>query len=230
MAVKFDFHIHTRYSDGACNHLEVAEAAQAKNLEAIAYTDHGPQLSVGVPQDKLNQMLQDIGLARSDSDFPIFASIEANIINGNGDLDVAAGFIKRLDFLAASIHVIEGPISMDTPHEYLARARKAIERNKIDVFSHPFYFNADLLIGLNRREIEDFIDLAASRGVAMEVNAKYKAPGENFLKLCLKKGVKLSIGSDAHRRSEVGRIEWALSMLDRIGAKREDLYLDSLVG
>ncbi len=230
MTAKFDFHIHTRYSDGACSHLEIAEAAQAKGLEAIAYTDHGPQLSVGILREKLDQMLQDVSLARTDSDLPVFASIEANVINEGGDLDVSEGLIKRLDFLTAGIHVIETPSCVDTPHEYLARAIKSIERNKIDVLSHPFFFNSDLLSGLSRQEIEDFADLAASRGVAMEVSAKYKVPGDSFLKLCLKKGVKLSIGSDAHRLNEVGRIDWALSALSRVGAKREDLILDDVIG
>jgi putative hydrolase len=47
--------------------------------------------------------------------------------------------------------------------------------------------------------------------------------------LCLKKGVKLSVGSDAHRLAEVGRIDWALSTLKRVGAKREDLIFDSIL-
>jgi putative hydrolase len=228
MIAKFDFHIHTRYSDGACSHLEIAEAAQARGLEAIAYTDHGPQLSVGVPTEKLDQMLRDISLARSDADFPVFASIEANIINENGDLDLDRNFIKRLDFLTAGIHVIESPGCVDTPHAYLARARKAIEKNKIGVLSHPFFFNSDLILELTHQEIEDFVDLAASRGVAMEISAKYKAPGDSFLRLCVKKGVKLSIGSDAHRLQEVGRIDWALSALDRIGAKRDDFIFSGI--
>jgi len=229
MAVKFDFHTHTRYSDGACSHAEIAEAAEARGLQAIAFTDHGPELSVGVQREKMSQMLQDIKIAREDADIPLLASIEANVMNGYGILDVEGDFIKKLDFLSIGIHDIEKVDFGDNAHEYLLRATKAIERQRVDVFLHPFYFNVDLLPRLSKKEIEDFVDLAAARNVAMEINAKYKVPGDEFIKLCLKKGVKFSIGSDAHRLAEVGRIDWALSTLKRVGAKREDLVLDSFV-
>ena len=230
MSVKFDFHTHTRYSDGACSHVEIAWAAEAKEMEAIAFTDHGPELSVGVSVGKLNQMLQDIKLAREDADIPLLAGIESNITNEYGVLDVDEDFIKKLDFLSVGIHNIKTDDGVDLAHEYLLRATKAIERQKIDVFAHPFHFNTDLLPELSRDDMEGFIDLAAARGVAMELNAKYKAPGDDFVKLCLKKGVKLSVGSDAHRLAEVGRIDWALSTLKRVGAKREDLIFDSILG
>ncbi len=229
MPIKFDFHTHTRYSDGECSHFEIAEAAEAKGLEAIAFTDHGPDLSVGVSREKLDQMLQDIRLARQDAKIPLLAGIEANITNRYGVLDVDETFIRKLDLLSVGIHDIETAGGTDLVHEYLARATKAIERQKIDVFSHPFYFDKNLLSGLSCDDIEEFIDLAAARNVAMEINAKYKVPDDSFLRLCLKKGVKLSVGSDAHRIAEVGRTDWAFSTLKRIGAKREDLVFDSIV-
>jgi putative hydrolase len=60
----------------------------------------------------------------------------------------------------------------------------------------------------------------------MEVNEKYRAPEANFLSLCLREGVKLSVGSDAHNPEEVGKIDWAMSTLRKVGAKREDLILE----
>ncbi len=229
MQIKFDFHTHTRYSDGKCGHIEIVEAAEASGLKAIAFTDHGPGLPIGIAEEKLPQMLRDIDIAREDAGIPVLAGIEANVVDGGGSIDVDEKFIRKLDLLAVGIHHLGASDPIEMAQEYLARAIRAVERHEIAVFCHPFYFDVDLLQNLTSEEIEGFLRLAADNNVAMELNNKYKVPNDNFLRLCLREGVKLSLGSDAHRLSEVGNISWSLSALKRVGAKREDLVLDSFL-
>jgi putative hydrolase len=160
----------------------------------------------------------------------VLAGIEANIVDENGRVDVEEDFAKKLDLLIVSIHTLGNLINpSDVAREYLRRFTIAMEKRKFDIVGHPFFFHQNLLPYLSREEIEDFVKLAASRGVAMELNEKYKAPSDEFLVLCLREGVKFSIGSDAHRPDQVGRIDWALSTLRRVGAKREDLILDNFL-
>ncbi|MDI6643238.1 MAG: PHP domain-containing protein [Candidatus Hodarchaeaceae archaeon] len=230
MPAKFDFHLHTSYSDGTSAPPAMVEAAEARGLEAVAFTDHGPELSVGTPREKLDLILQDIELAREDAGIPVLASIEANVVDERGRIDVEEEFTKKLDLLMVAIHNLRGTNDrLEMARDYLMRATRAIEQREVNVFAHPFFLHHDLLPHLSREEIEDFVRLAAARGVAMEVNMKYKAPGDEFFALCLREGVKLSIGSDAHTLAEVGRIDWALATLRRVGAKREDLILDSFL-
>jgi putative hydrolase len=230
MLAKFDFHVHTHYSDGVGEPLAMVEAAEARGLEAVALTDHGPELHVGVLQEKMEPMLRDIELARGDAGIPVLAGIEANVVDGNGRVDVDEDFVEKLDLFIVSIHTLGNLIDpMEVAREYLRRLTRAIEHRKVDVVGHPFFFHQNLLPYLAREEIEGFVRLAANRGVAMEVNLKYRVPDDEFLKLCLREGIKFSIGSDAHRPSEVGRIDWALSALRRVGAKREDMILDDLL-
>ncbi|WP_428083785.1 PHP domain-containing protein [Candidatus Hadarchaeum sp.] len=224
---RFDFHTHTRYSDGTSSHAEIVEAAVVRGLEALAFTDHGPELKVGVAKEKMSQMLEDIKMVEEEAEIPVLAGIEANVISRYGVLDVEEEFIKKIDLVSIGIHDMEEIYLSDEAHEYLSRAVRAIERQRVDVFCHPFFYNVDLLPCLSWDEIEDFVDLAAEKDVAMEVNVKYRVPSDDFISLCLKKGVKLSIGSDAHRASEVGKIDWALSALKRVGAKSEDLIFDN---
>lgn len=227
MLPKFDFHLHTSYSDGTSAPPAMVEAAEARGMEAVAFTDHGPELSVGTPREKLDFMLQDIELAREDAGIPVLAGIEANVVDEGGRIDVGDDLAEKLDFLALAIHYLRGANDrLEMARDYLMRATRAIERREADVFAHPFFLHHDLLPHLSREEIEDFLRLAAARGVAMEVNMKYKAPGDEFFALCLREGVKLSVGSDAHATADVGRIDWALGVLKRIGAGREDLILD----
>ncbi len=227
MLAKFDFHVHTHYSDGVGTVAAMAEAAEARGLEAVAITDHGPELSVGTPRGKLTPMLQDIRLAQEDAGTPVLAGIEANVVDEGGTIDVEDEFIGKLDILVVGIHKLGkamGPVEL--ARDYLGRAMRAVERHKIDVFAHPFYFHHYLAPHLLLEDLEEFVRLAAGRGVAMEVNMKYRVPDEDFLRLCLREGVKLSIGTDAHTAGEVGRIDWVLAMLRRLGARREDLILD----
>ena len=230
MPAKFDFHVHTRHSDGTSGPIEMVEAAEARGLEAVALTDHGPELYVGIFREKVAAMLQDIELARGDAGIPVLAGIEANVMDGDGRVDADEEFARKLDLLIVGIHTLGNLIDpLEVAREYLRRLTKAIEHRKVDVLAHPFFFHQSLLPYLSREEIEDFVRLAVNRGVAMELNSKYKVPDDEFLMLCIREGVKFSIGSDAHKPAEVGRIDWALAALRRIGAKREDLILDDFL-
>jgi putative hydrolase len=230
MLAKFDFHVHTHYSDGTSGPIEMVEAAEARGLEAVALTDHGPELHVGIFREKVAAMLQDIELARRDAGIPVLAGIEANVMDGDGRIDADEELARKLDLFVVGIHALGNLIDpLEVAREYLRRLTKAIEHRKVDVLGHPFFFHQSLLPYLSREEIEDFVRLAANRGVAMELNSKYRAPDDNFLMLCLREGVKFSIGSDAHKPAEVGRIDWALAALRRVGAKREDLILDEFL-
>lgn len=230
MTAKFDFHVHTMYSDGVGTAAAMVEAAEARGLEAIALTDHGPELSVGTPREKLTPMLQDIKLAQEDAGIPVLAGIEANVVDEGGTIDVDEEFIGKLDILLMGIHRLgEARDPVEFARDYLGRATRAIERHKIDVLAHPFYFHRDLVPHLLPEDLENFVRTAAGRGAAMEVNMKYGGPDEEFLRLCLREGVKLSIGTDAHTVGEVGRVDWALGVLGRIGARREDLILDGFL-
>jgi len=230
MPAKFDFHVHTMYSDGVGTAAAMAEAAEARRLEAVAITDHGPELSVGTPREKLTPMLQDIRLAQEDAGIPVLAGIEANVVDEGGTIDIDDELIGKLDILMIGIHrLVRARGSVELARDYLRRATRAIERHKIDVLAHPFYFHRDLTPHLLPEDLENFVRLAAERGTAMEVNMKYRVPNDEFLRLCLRGGVKLSIGTDAHTTGEVGRVDWALGVLGRIGARREDLILDSFL-
>jgi putative hydrolase len=229
MPEKFDFHLHTFYSDGRDSHIKMVEMAKARRLKAVAFTDHGPELIVGVPKQRVQTMLQNIEIARESAGIPVLASIEANITDANGRVDVDVDFVKNLDFLMAAAHyVTEADTYLSYPEiakGYLRRVTAAIKQNDVKILAHPFFLYQPLLPYLSLEEIKNFLALAADRGVAMEVNSKYGYPQADFISLCVSEGVKLSVGSDAHSVEEVGRIEWALEELNKAGVGQEDLIL-----
>lgn len=228
MLAEFDFHTHTSYSDGEGEAIAVVELAEARGLEAVAITDHGPEHEYGVPLRKIASLLRDIELAGRSAGIKVLKGMEANVVDRSGNIDLSEELTGKLDLLLVGIHGLKGFAGnqADLAMAYLETATNVIMRQRVDVFAHPFYFNGYLVPYIPPEEIERFIMLAAERGVAMELNLKYRVPERDFLEPCMREGVKFSIGTDAHSVTEVGKIDWMLSMLRRLGAKRDDLILD----
>jgi putative hydrolase len=230
MTRKFDLHTHTTYSDGHGVPIAMVESAESKGLEAVAITDHGPELGVGIRREMIPRMIEDVNLAKNGAKTKVLVGLEANAVNDSGDIDIDESIIKKLDILVVGIHYVtreSNPEEM--ARSYLQRATKVVEKNRFDVLAHPFSLYHDLLPYLSREDIEDFVKLVAERQVAMEINVKYKAPGTDFLQLCLKEGVKLSVGTDSHSPADVGKVDWAYATLAKVGAKNEDLVIEKFL-
>jgi len=206
----------------------MVEAAEARGLAAVAITDHGPELSVGISPKKIVPMLQDIELARKDARIPVFTGMEANIIGTEGEIDLDGWLVEKLDVMVVGLHRQGsfGNRPAELARGYLNSVMKVMERQRVDVLAHPFQFHGYLAPHLSQDEIVEFVKLAARKGVAVELNSKYRVPDENFLQECLREGVKLSIGTDAHTAAEVGRVDWPIAMLRKVGARAEDLVLN----
>ena len=226
---KFDFHTHTLYSDGECLASSIAEAAEASGLAAVAITDHGPELSVGINPAKIPLMLQDIKSAREDASIPVLAGMEANVVNTDGAIDLNDEVIKKLDILVIGLHTLGTPMQEELARNYFLAIMNAMRNNRVDVIAHPFRLHNNLAPYLSPEDIDEFVKLAAENEVAIEINSKYRVPSEEFLRTCLKEGVKLSIGTDAHTTAEVGMVDWQMAMLKRIGASEEDLILNKFL-
>jgi len=227
---KFNFHTHTLYSDGECLASGIAEAAEASGLTAVAITDHGPELSVGISPGKIPLMLQDIEAAREDANIPVLAGMEANVVNASGAIDLDEEIMKKLDILVIGLHTLGGaPTQEELAKNYFLAVTNAMRRQRADVVAHPFRLHSYLAPYLSPEEIDEFVKLAAEKGIAIEINSKYRVPDEELLRACLREGVKLSIGTDAHTVAEVGMVDWQMAVLKRIGARQEDLVLNRFV-
>jgi len=227
---KFNFHTHTLYSDGECLASGIAEAAEASGLAAVAITDHGPELSVGISPSKIPLMLQDIEEAREDADIPVLAGMEANVVSADGAIDLDDEVIKKLDILVIGLHTLGGaPTQEELAKNYFLAIMNAMRRQRADVVVHPFRLHSYLAPYLSLEEIDEFAKLAAEKEIAVEINSKYRVPDEGLLRACLREGVKLSIGTDAHTAAEVGTVDWQMAMLKRIGASEDDLILSKFL-
>ena len=228
--MRADLHVHTTYSDGRDPPDLVVEAAEAGGLDLLAITDHGPALHVGMAEPVIPRYLSAISeLKDSTTGVRLLAGIEANIINESGEIDIEERIREKLDILVVGIHRLQrvaDPRQMAL--SYLNSLVRTVERRRVDIIAHPFQFHGDLSRFLEREEIAQLLEAAARRGTAIEINEKYKAPGEDFYRMCLERGVKLSLGSDAHSANSVGKFSWAEGVLRKIGASKSDLFFESI--
>ncbi len=214
--IKIDFHIHTNYTDGRDSVKEIVKEARRKRLNAIGFSEH-------VRKDSpwfiayLNEVKT---FSQQSKDMKIYCGIEARTLNLKGELNASSFMIDNSDFIIASIH--RWPLPRFSIKSYTKLIVNTIKNNKINILGHPcFIFGRRITLSIQQIKI---IGLTAKeKNVAIEINSSKKVPPEEFLSICNSIGTKFSLGSDAHRKEEVGNIEWSLSMIEKLGIDKKSI-------
>ncbi|WP_174591002.1 PHP domain-containing protein [Methanocella conradii] len=196
--MKVDMHIHTSKSDGRDSLHNMVEAAEARGLDLIAITDHGPGHGSGINERQALETKKEAELLQPNYHVRILVGIEAEILpTGEVLLDSREG----LDIVLASYH---GASSVEAYYQAVLRA---VTDPKVDVLAH----HAWVIGGFEQAgEYDDvLIERMAAHGVAIEINSKHTLPSWDFLIKCRDAGVKYTIGSDAHKAADVGSVAWA---------------------
>jgi histidinol phosphatase-like PHP family hydrolase len=64
--------------------------------------------------------------------------------------------------------------------------------------------------------MEEIAKFISKHDKIIELNAKYKLPLENWIKVFVKNGVKFHLGSDAHSLDEIGNYDSIMKMIKQI--------------
>lgn len=231
--IKGDYHTHSEYSHGKGDLVANIESAIKKGLTEIGITDHGPQtfnfVRLGVKNaEELIEIKERIAvLNKHYPGISVLAGVEANIINEKGDLDVPDYILKELDIVAAGLHLLILPKSIETAlrivldnrfiyrffpekrveiREWNTRAViNAVKRHQIDFITHPGY----------KLDIDTYklARICAQEGTCLEINARHGKLTEEFVRAAMKTDVRFVINSDAHLPASVGRLEPALKIV-----------------
>lgn len=210
--IKFDTHTHTIASTHAYSTVqEMASAAAAKGLEAIAITDHAPALP-DAPHDWHFHNLKNI--PREICGVKILYGIELNILDLDGNVDMSEEILSKLDVVNASIH---SPAYKDNGADDHTSAYEAVVKNPyIDIICHSGSPNYQY-------DYEKIINLAKENHKLMEINnhsffvRKSSIPNcKRIAELCMEKGVGIVVSSDAHISFDLGDYNYALDMLRSI--------------
>ncbi|MCL6636033.1 MAG: hypothetical protein K6T29_09775, partial [Peptococcaceae bacterium] len=180
----------------------------------IGDADHGINMPGGPHEYYFSQLL---GLPRLIAGVEVLRGVEANIIDGTGNLDMPERLLSRLDLVLAGFHEGCGyePGSVDANTGAMIGA---INNPYVHIISHPGnpIFPVDM----------EKVVLAAKRaGKVLEINNNsfcLSRPGSaprcrTFAELAKKHKVMLCVSSDAHIWYTVGQFQHALELLGQAG-------------
>lgn len=220
--VKGDLQMHTKWSDGANSIEEMVKEAIRLKHEYIAITDHVGSLKIagGMDEEKVMEQAKEIEKIREKYDnIYIFHGIEANIMK-DGSLDVSSKLMKQVDLVLASVH---SAFRMEEK-EMTKRVIRAIENEYVDVIAHP------TCRVIQKREpikidMEKVLEAARDNDVVMEINAYPDRLDLNDIhtRLAIERGVKLSIGTDAHNKEHLKFYSLGIAVARRGWAEKKDI-------
>ena len=230
--LKFDWHTHTVYSHGKGTIEDNVKRAVELGLESIAITDHGPgHFGYGFKRKDIPNMRIEIDeLSEKYPDIKIYMSVEANIINLSGKLDVAPEEFEFYDFVIAGYHF--GTLGDDKAASLALHAKNllasgigkssealtefntrmavnSLKANRIRTLTHPGD-KAQLIMSEIYKACEE-------TGTYLEISDRHKQLTVEQIKEAAKYDVKFIIGSDAHISEKVGSCETALKKVEESG-------------
>ncbi|MCP3141070.1 DNA polymerase/3'-5' exonuclease PolX [Pyxidicoccus xibeiensis] len=215
-------HAHSTWSDGKHSLEEMALAARELGLKYLTVTEHSEAAiyAGGLKVDDLKRQWEEID--RVNAAVPgvrLLKGIEVDILE-SGALDYADSVLEQLEVVIGSIHVRHG---MDED-QMTRRLLTALDNPCLHILGHP---TGRLLQSREPYPVrmEEVLERAAERGVAVEVNGKparldIKA---EYIRQGLKHGVRLVVSCDAHRREDLRNLAFAVATARRGWARKSDI-------
>lgn len=217
-----DLHAHTRASDGQHSLADMAAAAKANGLRYLAITEHSQHLAIahGLSANQLMRQIAAIDELNTKLDgITLLKGVEVDIL-ADGSLDLPDSVLAQLDVVVAALH---SQLQLPRDKQTL-RVLRAMESRYFTVLAHP----TGRLLG--EREGCD-IDMVAvirqarQRGCFLELNAQPQRMdlAAHYCRMAKAEGVLISIGSDAHRISDFGWLEYGIGQARRGWLTADDI-------
>ena len=221
-SLKGDLQVHSENSDGTATIEEMARGAKAFGLDYVAITDHTKSLALagGLDEQELLDQAEKISELNDRLEgFRVFASAEVNIMK-DGSLDISNNVLDRLDIVGAAIHSnFNLPVEAQTE-----RLVQAARNPSVDIVFHP----TGRLI--NKRpgypvNVEKVVEAALDTNTVLEIDAHYDRLDlkDDYIRMAVKKGVKLVIDSDAHHPIHYAYLTFGVGQARRGWATRSDV-------
>lgn len=136
--------------------------------------------------------------------------------NGKGIIEQSVW--DKLEFRNGSVHVmnISAPPNMQSIEKEFLFLTEAVAASGVDVLVHPLRIFGRSGLTLPRHLFAPTVEILKRYGTAVEINYHTNEPPAEFFRLCIKNGVKLSLGSDSHNLYEVGEFYAHLKFLKEI--------------
>jgi putative hydrolase len=205
-ALRGDLHVHSNWSDGGDEIIEMAKKARDVGHDYIALTDHSPRLKVanGLSPERLREQLDVVARVNEElAPFRILTGIEVDILE-DGSLDQEDELLSVIDVVVASVH---SKLRMNE-RDMTARMVAAMANPHADILGHC---TGRLVTGRGRPQSEFDPDAVfstcAQHDKAVEINCRPERldPPRELLREVVSRGIKIAISTDAHATEQ---LEW----------------------
>jgi DNA polymerase (family 10) len=212
-AIKGDLHVHTAATDGYLTPEELAAAGDELGYEYLLVSDHTSTLGVthGLDADGVKAQARELEEANRGHGCQLLAGIEVDIL-ADGSLGLPDRVLADLDLVIASVHS-----GMHEEKDLMTRrVITAISNEHVDILGHP---TGRLIPDRPSYDVDmdRVIDAARAAGTALEINSSpYRMDLDDpHIREARDRGVPLAIGTDSHKREELGNIRHGVTLARR---------------
>lgn len=229
LQIHSDFDIETSHDLGESSMEEIVNQANELGYEYLAFTEHNPSQSKHNNKqiidllkrkkeriEKLNSSIMEKGTG---SIKKVFNSLEIDILP-DGRLPVSNEGLELLDFALVSIH------SSFKQERDVATKRiiTSLAHPKVKIFAHPTGRKLGFREGVELNWPEIF-DYCIKHDKWLEINAgpmRLDLP-DTIARDAIKKGIKLTLGTDAHHKDGLNNMMFGVSVARRSWATKSDI-------
>ena len=210
---RIDLHNHTTWIDGKDTVVEMYNQSIKKNIKYFLFSEHSRKQS----GDWFNTFEKEIRNLPKSSCQPLVGT-EVKVLDFKGNIDISNKIRNKCDLVMVSVHrfpgekgnIRENKINLkekeiiDIEYEL---SRSAIINSDFDILGHPFGMSLKRFkIKPPLKLFENLMNYCKRYNKAFEINYNYHKSPKDILKACIKKNVLVSLGSNSHQKSEIGKV------------------------
>lgn len=214
-SIQGDLHLHTTWSDGNNTPEEMIQAAIKQGYEYVAVTDHSKSEHVanGMNEQRLQKYIHELEKLKRKyaNKISVFIGSEVSI-KADGTLDYSNNYLKKLDWVVASVH----SRFKQSKDDMTKRILKALDNPYVNCLGHP----TGRLI--DRREpydvdLEKVFSKAQERKIFLEINATPERLDlkDTHIKKAIEQGATLMINTDSHNKEQLAHMELGIAQARR---------------
>lgn len=235
-----NYHLHTEYSV-CCEDITTERLAAFLPTwpHPFSITDHSAQFTFGqaVWREFHSDEAPAIIAARADETrervrryLEHLRSLDGGRVLVGTELDVlpdgrpvfAEDLLPQLDVIVGAVHALAAVRHGEPAREVLAEWRvqcRALLGLGAHIIAHPFRYLVQKQVPVGDEEIDWLVAAARAHGAALEINSHYPCPefDQRMIHACLKQGVRLAVGTDAHRWAEITDFSYHYEQLAACG-------------
>ncbi len=211
----YDFHIHTKYTDGKAIVSQVFEKAIAFGLEAIAFTEHTEPWH-NLKPEWFSEYCKEIRENREiyKDKIKAYIGIEAPAISFEGELGATKEMFDTAEFILGAAHRYPGIEGRKVSELGNNEAIDLEFRTLMGLATNPMIHSIAHMGGTCSKYCTPFpphlmrevIQQAVKNNIAIEINPVYHRPLKNFIELCAEENANITLGSNAHGFNDIGMI------------------------